>query len=105
MHILERIVKIVITFFIFIVAQALMAASINTLFDLIPLRIDRFFAKSFATTGNEPKKDAKAASPVVDGQQQRQQSTSDVKKEKFDNSLIATKNIVQSFTDTASLVK
>lgn len=37
--------KIVLTFFVFVIAQGLLAGSINTIFDLIPIRIDRLFAR------------------------------------------------------------
>lgn len=119
MHIIERIVKIVVTFFIFIVAQALLAASINTLFDLIPLRIDRFFANSlYDQLGN------KSGSGKVDAQSQKMSNAKascssghkqtngnlDVDRlnnnlrEKTKNAQIATKDIAQSFVDTAPLV-
>lgn len=121
MHIFERIVKIVITFFIFIFAQALIAASINTLFDLMPVRIDRFFTNSFSdklgsnSSISESKKNLVSAIAAntddrkIDGKNGGK--TNDVitkkardSKEKSDNSLTATRNIVQSFVDTAPLV-
>lgn len=43
MNLLERIVKIIVTFVVFLFAQGLLAGSINTIFDLIPIRIERLF--------------------------------------------------------------
>lgn len=45
MNIVERVAKIIITFVVFVVAQALLAGSISTMFDLIPLKIDRLFPR------------------------------------------------------------
>lgn len=46
MNLLERIVKIIVTFVVFLFAQGLLAGSINTIFDLIPIRIERLFPVS-----------------------------------------------------------
>lgn len=46
----ERLIKIFITFVVFIIAQGFLAGSINTFFDLIPfVKVDHFFS----TDGND----------------------------------------------------
>lgn len=45
MNIFVRIGRLILTFAIFIVAQALLAASINSMFELVPIKIDRIFPK------------------------------------------------------------
>lgn len=43
MSLLLRIVKIIVTLFVYLIAQTFVAASINSFFDLIPMKIDNLF--------------------------------------------------------------
>lgn len=51
MNIFVRIGRLILTFAIFIVAQALLAASINSMFELVPIRVERIFPKSDTEDG------------------------------------------------------
>lgn len=43
MSLVMRIIKIVVTLFVYLIAQTFVAASINSFFDLIPMKIDNLF--------------------------------------------------------------
>lgn len=43
MSLLMRVIKVIITLFVYLIAQTFVAASINSFFDLIPMKIDNLF--------------------------------------------------------------
>lgn len=71
MNLAVRIVKIILTFGVFIISQAFLTASINTFFYLIPVKFDSFFGSKketeAATVSGSVSSSNVAASSVVAG--------------------------------------
>lgn len=72
MNLLVRIGRLILTFAIFIVAQALLAASINSMFELVPIKIDRIFPRDktaiVATAAVDAADDAVAEARIAEDQ-------------------------------------
>lgn len=70
MNLAVRIVKIILTFGVFIISQAFLTASINTFFYLIPVKFDSFFGSKeteVATVSSSVSSSNIAASSAVAG--------------------------------------
>jgi hypothetical protein len=66
MRIVERVIKIILTFVVFVITPDLLAGSINTMFDLIPLRIERLYPKEY-TGRSEAQRNTLSASEGNEG--------------------------------------